>query len=177
MMLLEDQGKGLLRDHRIPVPLGRTITGPDQLGDVSVPAMVKALVPTGGRGKVGGVVLASNREEVEREARRVLRMIIHGHPVNAVLIEEVLAISKEMYLSILIDRSLGTPAILVADRGGVDVESLPKEAVHKWPVHPFLGIGAYRAREVAAALGLEGQNATVHDLLRPSVGAVRGRGL
>lgn len=165
MMLLEDDGKRLLRDYHILVPRGRTVTGPDQLGEVSAPVMIKALVPTGGRGKAGGVVRASNAEEVQQGAQRVLQMTISGHRVRSVLVEEVLGISKEMYLSILVDRSLGVPAILVAAQGGVEVESLPDGAVRKWPVHPFLGIRTYQAREVAAALGLMEQVNAVHELL------------
>jgi succinyl-CoA synthetase beta subunit len=165
MMLLEDEGKRLFRDHHVPVPLGRTITAPDQLADMGGPVIIKALVPTGGRGKAGGVVQASNKEEAEREVRRILQMTISGHHVRSVLVEEVLDISREIYLSILIDRSMGTPAILIADRGGVDVEALPEGAVRQWPVHPFLGIGSYRARDVAAALGLNDREKDFHELL------------
>lgn len=166
MMLLEDQGKSLFREHHVPVPFGRTVTGPEQLGEVRAPVVIKALVPTGGRGKAGGIVLAANREEGERKVRKVLDMIISGHRVNAVLVEEALPISKEMYLSILIDRSLGIPVMLAAEQGGVDVESLPAGAVHRWPVHPFLGIGAFHVREVAVALGLKEQESAVGELLR-----------
>ncbi len=164
-MLLEDEGKKLLRDCHIPVPRGRTITGPDQMAEGNLPVMIKALVPTGGRGKAGGVALASTAEEFQQQAGRILQMTISGHRVRSVLVEEVLGISREMYLSLLVDRSLGVPAILVADQGGVEVESLPEGAVHKWPVHPFLGIQAYQSRDVAATLGLMEWENTVHDML------------
>jgi succinyl-CoA synthetase beta subunit len=165
MMLLEDEGKNLLRDHHVPVPLGRTITRTDQLVGISPPVMIKALVPTGGRGKAGGVVLASDADGIEREVRRVLQMTISGYAVRSVLVEEALTISREMYLGILIDRSLGIPAILVSDQGGMEVESLPEGTVRKVPVHPFLGIGAHQVREVAAALGMGGQENAVQGLL------------
>jgi succinyl-CoA synthetase beta subunit len=165
MMLLEDRGKRLFREHLIPVPSGRTVTRVDETAGIELPVAIKALVPVGGRGKAGGVVVATSVNDLKNQTERILGMTISGHPVRSVLLEEALDVSREMYLSILIDRSLGVPTLLASSKGGVDIETLPEGAVHRWPVHPFEGIVPYMVREVASVLGLSDRERELGDIL------------
>jgi succinyl-CoA synthetase beta subunit len=165
MMLLEDQGKRLFREFSIPVPKGMTVKSRDQITTQELPAVVKALVPTGGRGKAGGVAIAASADELVSEVDRILSLSIAGHPVRSVLIENALDISREMYLSILIDRSLGIPVLLASAEGGMEVESLPEGSVQRRPIHPFLGTGPRLARELATALDLKGREGELEGML------------
>ncbi|MBI0583548.1 MAG: acetate--CoA ligase family protein [Methanomassiliicoccus sp.] len=166
MMLLEDLGKRLFRERGIRVPAGRTVTSPGDLAGTSAPAVIKALVPVGGRGKAGGVVVTRADDEVPAAVERVLGMTISGHLVRSVLVEEALPIAREVYLSIVIDRSAGVPALIAAAPGGVDVESLPPASVRRWPVHPFVCVPRYAAWGAARFLELPGREAEVGELLR-----------
>ena len=166
MMLLEDQGKQLFRERGIGVPLGRTVRQADEMMTVKMPAIIKALVPVGGRGKAGGVVRASTREEATRMAGEILSRKFSGHEPDGVLVEELLPICREMYLAIVIDRSLGLPVVLAGRTGGVEVESMPAGAVRKWQVHPFIGVGGHLVRDVVRALDLRQREGQVGDLLR-----------
>jgi len=165
MMLLEDQGKRLFREQGIKVPSGRTVTAAEQVPEVLVPVMVKALVPAGGRGKSGGVRRASGTEEARSAVGSMLGTSISGHAVSSVLVEEALPVAREMYLSITIDRSLGVPILMASGTGGMDVEALDEALVRRWALHPFLGVRSYVVREVAAAISLPGKEGEVGDLL------------
>ncbi|NLT38543.1 MAG: succinate--CoA ligase subunit beta [Methanomassiliicoccus sp.] len=154
MMLLEDRGKELFREHGIDVPGGRRYSDPEELRSASLPLVLKALVPVGGRGKAGGVSKVTTSEDAVREAIRILSLEISGYRPQGLLAEEVLSIEREMYLSIVIDRSLGIPVLLAGAVGGVEVESLPPDVMGRWPIHPFLGVGEHLVREVGRSLSL-----------------------
>ncbi len=155
MMLLEDHGKAIFHGHGIDVPDGRVLRSVDALRDVTFPAVLKALVPVGGRGKAGGVVKVTSAEEAAREGARILELRISGHRPRGLLVEEVLPIRREIYLSIAIDRSLGLPVLLAGSLGGVDIESMPPGAIDRWTVHPFLGVQEHIVRDAARSLSLE----------------------
>ena len=90
MNLHEYQGKELLRAAGIPVPPGevaRTVAESVAIADrLGYPAVVKAQVLIGGRGKAGGVKVVQSPEELAREAGRILGMEIRGHKVHRVLV-------------------------------------------------------------------------------------------
>lgn len=165
MMLLEDRGKRLFSEHGIRVPSGRTIAAAEQAADIAGPVMVKALVPVGGRGKSGGIRKVSRADEIGPAVAAMLGSRISGITVRSVLVEEALPVSRELYLSITIDRSLGIPALIASGTGGMDVEALDETSLHRWPLHPFLGVRQYAVRELAAALDLAGREDEVGDLL------------
>lgn len=164
MMLLEDQGKRIFRDRGITVPSGRTVTSPDEV-EVDGAVMIKALVPAGGRGKAGGISRASNLEEARAAAAAILGSTISGHAVRAALVEEALPVAREMYMSIIIDRSAGIPVLITSRFGGVDIESLDDSKLRRWTLHPFLRVPRYVAREAVASLELEDRVDELHDLL------------
>ena len=150
MDLHEYQGKELFRQHGIAVSDGRLATDPagaraaaEELG---FPAVVKAQVLTGGRGKAGGIKLAASADEAEAHAREILGMDIRGHVVTKLWIERASDIAREYYLSLTFDRSAKKPLFMFTTQGGMDIEEVaatspdalvrlhvdPLEACHPW---------------------------------------------
>ena len=118
MNLHEYQAKRLFRDYGLPVSEGVVISAVGELADALTTVggkrwVVKAQVHAGGRGKAGGVRLLSSRQAAEEAVRALLgtRLVTYqtdneGQPVNQLLIEAPCDIDKELYLSVVIDRSL-----------------------------------------------------------------------
>lgn len=88
------------------------------------PCMVKAQVPTGKRGKAGGIRAAMNPDEARKVASAILGMTIDGHRVESVLLEERAAIAREFYAAILTDMESRTPLVLFSTEGGMDIEEV-----------------------------------------------------
>ncbi len=163
MNLHEYQAKELLREHQLPVPEGAIARSPGEASQcaerLGYPVVVKAQVLTGGRGKAGGVRLAGSAEEAERIAADILGMDIRGHTVRCVLVERAAAISRELYLGVVLDRAARWPTVMGCSRGGIDIEQVAAEdptAIRYEPVHPLIGLQAYQARRLALDLGLTG---------------------
>ena len=127
--------------------------------------MVKAQVHAGGRGKAGGIRRAEAPEEVFKIAGEMLgRSLVtaqtteEGQPINTVLIERVGAVERELYLSLLVDRSRAQVAIVASAAGGMDIEEVaasePGRIVTEF-VDPAAGLQAYQVRRIAFALGLD----------------------
>ncbi len=124
-----------------------------QLGMEKV--VVKAQVHTGGRGKAGGVKLASSEEEVRLHAGNILGMNIKGFTVDRVLIGEAVDIASEYYVSILVDRRTKSPILMLSREGGMEIEKVAHdtpEKIVKIPIDPLVGLPVYKAREAAFAL-------------------------
>ena len=158
MNLHEFQGKELFRAAGIPVPPGEVARSADDAAAIAdrlgYPVVVKAQVLIGGRGKAGGVKVVKNRDEVMREAGRILGMDIRGHVVRQVLITPATDIEKEFYAGIVLDRKFETPLLMVSPSGGVDIEEVARMAPEKiLRVHlDGRGLPAYRARAAARFL-------------------------
>ncbi len=179
--LHEYQAKALFSEYGIPVPEGRVATSPlearnaaDALGgDLWV---VKAQVHAGGRGKAGGVKLARSADEVERYAKTMLgtRLVTHqsgadGLPIDKVYVETGSEIARELYLSLLVDRSAERIAIMASVAGGMDIEEVAQETPEKIlsvGVHPAAGLQDYQTRQLGFGLELDkGQQAALRDIL------------
>lgn len=127
--------------------------------------MVKAQVHAGGRGKAGGVRLASDSEEAAQAADSMLSSSLvtaqtgpDGVPVGAVLVEEMLDIARELYLAVLVDGGSRRPVVMASEAGGVDIERVAEETPEKILVEeidPALGLMPFQSRKLAAGLGLE----------------------
>jgi len=169
MKIHEYQAKELFAQAGIPIPAGRVAETPDEAVAAaqaigSLPAVVKAQIHAGGRGKGGGVKLAGSLEEVKSTAEAILGMqlITHqtgpqGQRVKRVLIEQGLNIAQELYLSIIPDRTSGQVAIMASTAGGMDIEQVAEETPEKIItvlVDPLLGIQSYHGRRLAFGLGL-----------------------
>ena len=114
--------------------------------------VVKAQVHTGGRGKAGGVKLAHNAEEVEKYALQILGMSIKGFVVDRILVTEAAHIASEYYVSILVDRKIKQPIIMMSREGGMEIEQVAKvspEKIVRVPIDPIVGLPDYLARDAA----------------------------
>jgi succinyl-CoA synthetase beta subunit len=169
MNLHEYQAKQLFARYRIPTSRGEVAATPaqaaaaaDRLGGKLW--VVKAQVHAGGRGKAGGVKLAKSAEEVRAAAAAMLGTRLRtkqtgpdGLPVNLVFVEAGSSIERELYLSMLVDRSRARIAILASAAGGMDIEEVAASTPEKIltaVVHPAAGLQPYQARQIGHGLGL-----------------------
>jgi succinyl-CoA synthetase beta subunit len=153
--LFEYQGKELLRRFEVPVPEGRVARTPEEAVEAARGlggrVVVKAQVQVGGRGKAGGIKLASSPEEAGEVAGAILGMEIKGHTVKRVLVERAGDIKAEYYCSFLLDRSERKFLGMMSAKGGVDIEEVAAtdpEAIARVHIDPLLGISDYHAREL-----------------------------
>jgi succinyl-CoA synthetase beta subunit len=167
----EYQAKAILARYGVPVPRGEVAFTRDEAGESARrlgggTVVVKAQIHAGGRGKGGGVKIARNPDEAMRIARDMIGMRLvtpqtgpEGRIVSRVLIEEGLAIQRELYLSVLVDRAVARPIVMASAAGGMDIEevaaSTPERIVREH-VHPGTGLSPYQTRKIAFALGLTG---------------------
>jgi len=170
MKIHEYQGKELLRKFQVPVPEGDvagTIKEARQVAEElgEGPFVVKAQIHAGGRGKGGGIKTAATPEEVEQVAGQILEMTLvtpqtgpEGRLVNRVLVEKAQEIARELYLGIVVDRSLGRPVIMMSAAGGMEIEEVAArspELIIKEAVDPVTGCLPYQARNLAFGVGLD----------------------
>jgi len=123
----EHAAKPLLRAVGIATPKGALATSPDEAERIASeigPCVVKAQVPTGKRGKAGGIKLAATPAEARAHAERILGMTIGEHRVERLLIEEQVPIAKEMYAAVLNDPDSKGPLLLFSAEGGMDIEEI-----------------------------------------------------
>jgi len=129
--------------------------------------VVKAQIHAGGRGKGGGVKLASSPAEAEQIAGKMLGMTLvthqtgpEGRVVQRLLIEEALRIKKEYYIGIVIDRLAKCPVIMASPAGGMDIEKVAAETpelIFKEHIDPSVGFEPFHGRSLAFRLGLSGE--------------------
>jgi succinyl-CoA synthetase beta subunit len=169
MDLLEYQGKQLFARHDIPVPNGRPATTLDEALDaadaIGYPCVVKAQVQIGGRGKLGGIKVANNRDEAREHANNILGMDIRGLTVHELWIEEASQIEDEWYASIVFDRAAKAPLVMLSTKGGMDIEAVAEEdpgAIATLHVDPLIGFQDFHGRRLAFDAGIPG------DLIRPT---------
>ena len=115
---------------------------------------IKAQVKTGGRGKAGGVKLATDADDASRRPRRILGLDIKGHTVRRVLVTPASKIAEEYYFSFLLDRTNRTFLAMASAEGGMEIEQLAverPEALAKVPVDANDGVDLATAKEIVAA--------------------------
>jgi len=162
--VIEDHGKGLLAKCKIPIPTGKAAaTTADAVRiaqEIGFPVAIKGLLPVGKRGKAGAIAFADNEGEALDRAKNILGMTVYGYPVERVLVEQKLAIAREMYLSITIDKAAQRLAVVASSAGGVNIEELSRECpdkVSKTHIDPLVGLPGYKAIEIWSELGLTGE--------------------
>jgi succinyl-CoA synthetase beta subunit len=131
MKLLEYQAKEVLASLGIAIPPGRVARTPEEAAAACVelgPVAVKAQVPVGGRGKAGGIKLASSPEEARAAARQIIGMDIKGFKVPLVYCETALDIEREIYLGFTVDRDARANIIMLSAKGGMDIEQVAEES-------------------------------------------------
>ena len=182
MNVHEYQAKTLFKSFGVTVPEGHVAATPAEAAQAArslgTPVVVvKAQVHAGGRGKAGGVKLAKSLDEVEQHAKAMLgkRLVTHqsGHeglPVDSVYVEAGSAIDRELYLSLVVDRTAERIAVMASAAGGMDIEEVAHatpEKILTLTLHSSAGSEDYQARKLAFGLGLRGdQLAEFRDILR-----------
>ena len=121
MNLLEYEAKGILQKFTIPVPHGAPFRQSDPLP--TVPIVLKSQVHTGGRGKAGGVVIIHEQAEVAPVTTRIFDLAIKDEKPQTILAEELLNITHEYYLSVVINRATAEIELVAHKEGGIEVES------------------------------------------------------
>jgi len=169
MKIHEYQAKELFKKYNIPIPDGGVAFNPDEAKQVAenlgrFPVVVKAQIHAGGRGKGGGVKLAGSIDDVTGIAGEIIGMnlVTHqtgpdGKRVKKVLVEQGLNIAKELYLSIIPDRSTAKIVIMASQAGGMDIEEVAvqtPEKIIKVFIDPLVGIQPFHCRQVAFGLNL-----------------------
>jgi succinyl-CoA synthetase beta subunit len=172
MDLLEYQGKQLFARHGVPVPDGQpagtvedAVAAADEIG---YPCAIKAQVQIGGRGKLGGIKIANDRNEAEEHSRAILGMDIRGLTVHELWIEGASQIASEYYASVIFDRSAKAPLVMLSTKGGMDIEQVADEdpdAIATLHVDPLLGFQDFHGRRLAYEAGVDA------DVVRP-IGAM-----
>ncbi|CAB4541459.1 MAG: ADP-forming succinate--CoA ligase subunit beta [Actinobacteria bacterium] len=158
MDLFEYQARDLFEQYGVPVLAGKIADTPEQAEAaaraIGGTVVVKAQVKIGGRGKAGGVKVASTPEEAKEKASGILGLDIKGHIVKRVMVAEAAEIDKEYYFSVLLDRSNRTFLSLCSVEGGMEIEQLAverPEALAKVEVSAVTGIDKAKAVEIAKA--------------------------
>ncbi|GAA2695875.1 ADP-forming succinate--CoA ligase subunit beta [Streptomyces aculeolatus] len=158
MDLFEYQARDLFAKHGVPVLAGEVIDTPEAARQVTAElggrAVVKAQVKTGGRGKAGGVKLASDPDDAVEKAGQILGMDIKGHTVHKVMLAQTADIADEYYVSYLLDRANRTFLAMASVEGGMDIEEVAAtkpEALAKIPVDANEGVTEAKAREIVEA--------------------------
>ncbi len=171
MNLHEYQAKTLLQKYGVPIPRGQVVAAANEVAaatsEISSEAwVVKAQVHAGGRGKAGGVKVVKSATEAQNVATELLGKTLvtyqnapDGQPVNQVLIEETLPIARELYLSMLVDRTLERVVVVASVAGGMDIEEIAHtspEKILQEVCDPLNGLVDFQARNLAFKLDLSG---------------------
>ncbi|MBI4211174.1 MAG: ADP-forming succinate--CoA ligase subunit beta [Deltaproteobacteria bacterium] len=171
MKLHEHQGKELLKKYGVSVPRGKVAFSIEEAvaaaKELSGKAVVKAQIHAGGRGKGGGVKVAKNLEEARAYTSQILGMTLithqtgpQGKKVGRLLIEEVTDISRELYLGLTLDRSLGRLTLIASAEGGMEIEEVAKdhpEKILKETIDPVAGLLPLQTSRIARCFGLSGK--------------------
>ena len=194
MNIHEHQAKALLKTYGLPVASGVAIFKPEEAEAAarSLPGplyVVKSQIHAGGRGKgkfkelgpdaKGGVRLARSIEDVVTNAREMLGNTLvtkqtgdAGKQVNRLYIEDGADIARELYCSLLVDRSTGRVSFVVSTEGGMDIEAVAEHTPEKIvtvPVDPATGVTTAEVTQIVDALALEGAARTDAGLVFPAL--------
>ncbi len=159
MKIHEYQARDLFRKYGIPVPEGELCHSVDEVkkkvSDKDKLRVVKAQVLVGGRGKAGGVKLATTKAEAIEKAKLILGMDIKGITVEKVLVADAVDIDREFYVGLINDRNAKAVTLMASSEGGVEIEEVAKtnpEKIIKMPIDPTMGLMDWQARKVALQL-------------------------
>ncbi len=162
MDLFEYQGKQYFSRFGIAVSPGGVADTVDEALDVAArvgyPVVIKAQVKVGGRGKAGGVKLATSDDEVRTHAGAILGLDIKGHVVKRLWVEHASDIAKEYYASFTLDRPNKVHLGMLSAQGGVEIEVVAEEspdAIAMLQIDPLVGLDVATARRWVAEAGLD----------------------
>jgi succinyl-CoA synthetase beta subunit len=160
----EADAKKLLLAQGLPVPPWEVARSPAEARAAAArllhetgKVVIKAQVLVGGRGKAGGVKLASSDDEAEHVADGILGMSIKGITVRKVLVAPAADIAAEFYLAAFLDRAARRILLMGSAEGGVEIEQVAAtnpDAIVRIHADPLLGLRDWQARQLAFRLGL-----------------------
>ncbi|MFN7901939.1 MAG: ADP-forming succinate--CoA ligase subunit beta [Holosporales bacterium] len=174
MNIHEHQAKEIFRKFGIPVPRGFVAYTADDAKkaaeQLNTPVfVVKAQIHAGGRGKGGGVKVVKTKAEAVEKFNQIfgMQLVTHqtgpeGKKVQRVYIEEGADIKRELYLSLLVDRSNSRINIVASTEGGMDIEEVAEhtpEKIVSFAIDPVTGVQPFHGRKLAKAYGLTGKTA------------------
>ena len=173
MKLYEYEGKRILQSVGVNIPEGKIISTPGnakqfatELGGKTI---LKAQVLATGRGKVGGVKIATSPLEAEQIATSLLGTQIKGYQVEKLLVEEALDIKKEIYVGLTYDERTKGRLLLASESGGMDINEVAEKTpdkVKKVRLGSWIGLQPFQSRELAFELDLSGtQNTEMQSIL------------
>lgn len=163
MDLYEYEGKSYLARFGVPVGPGAVadsveaaVAAADAVG---YPAVIKAQVRVGGRGKAGGVRIVTRKEEAVGAAGEILGLTISGHRVARLWVEAASPVAREYYLSCTLDRAAKLDLAMVSAQGGIEIEEVAAsrpEAIARLEIDPTEGLSAAGAADLVTRAGIEG---------------------
>ncbi|HNT75508.1 MAG TPA: acetate--CoA ligase family protein, partial [Anaerolineae bacterium] len=161
--LHEYQGKALLKQFKVTVPQGRVAATPEEARaiaeEIGKPVMVKAQAWITGRASVGGIRKADTPDEAAAAAQAILGLKVKGFTVEQVLVEEQIAIARELYAGVIVDDRAQAPLVMFASVGGTGIEDIAKahpDKVASAHVDIEFGLQDYQARDLVRKTGIGG---------------------
>ena len=156
MYLLEHDAKELLARHGVHVPAGKlAFAAADASKDLPAlaagPWIVKGQITAGGRGKAGIIKKAATPQEIAEHSAAILGRVVKGRRVDAVRIEQQVAGVSEAYLSLMIDAAAGGVRVIMAAEGGMEIETLPKDAIRSAVAAPDIAAIEQCVEKLAAS--------------------------
>ncbi len=161
MRLYEYEAKFLLRRYKIPTPEGIVYQSPADFQKLSYPCVLKGQTFVGGRGKSGAIQFVLDEKDAFEKIEKLQQLVVSGYPIKKILIEQKIAIAKEYYIGITIDRIEHRPLLMVSTEGGVEIEEVVRqkpEAIFKFYLEPGEKIEPYLGRKIASLLGFGTEN-------------------
>ncbi|MGB1014542.1 MAG: succinate--CoA ligase subunit beta, partial [Nannocystaceae bacterium] len=182
MKIHEYQGKQLLRDAGVPVPLSQVAFSADEAHKAAAEliektgseiVVVKAQIHAGGRGKgrfkehpdLGGVKVVKGADAARDMAAQMLGSTLvtiqtgpEGKKVQRVLVEQGMDIKQELYLGLTLDRATGRNTVMASTEGGMDIEEVAAhtpEKILKEAIDPAVGLQGFQVRKLAFGMGLD----------------------
>lgn len=175
MFIHEYQAKNLLKHYELPFPPGKAASNPEEAEHATrvvggVFWVVKAQILAGNRGRYGGVKIARNESEVGKFATEMIGSQLvtsqtdqKGFLVEQVYVEQGISVGREMYLAMLVDRSVGEIVLLASSSGGADIEERLKQSadqVIRVPLRAATPPSEEDLKPVSELLGLAGKQAS-----------------
>ncbi len=168
MNVHEHQAKELLRRYGVAVPEGQACVTVEEAvaaaAALGFPCVVKAQIHAGGRGKAGGVKVVQDAGAARAAAAELLGKTLvtpqtgpQGRVVRRLLVEAGVAIARELYVGLVVDRGSGRVTVMASTEGGVEIEEVAGRAPEKIlreTLDPLLGLAGFQARRLAFGLGL-----------------------
>ena len=159
MRLLEHESKEIINAYGIPTPKGQVFTDAND-AEFHGPAMLKAQIPLGGRGKTGGIIEASTENEITSGIKHLLSTPVREYRPKKILVEEKLEVAREFFMAVVYDTVAKEPVAIFSKEGGVDVEMLALNQPEKVKGELFsvrARLPQYRAREIISEADVSGR--------------------